>query len=1383
MGLSLRNIGKKLFDEVNPFDNGKTWSNDNTPVNAPPAPVQRPQVTFNQPQIQTQFQNPNPVNPFTNPTPTTPHASFFHDLTHNPVTNAVGDVAKPVVQFAKPLIQQDVSMVKSVPDVIHAPVNVGRVAVAKLTDNQKAAQQPTQQLKSVGNTAAGFAQFVPRAGIQTGETIGQAITSKNLNPLTFNKGLGKVVFGNQPIPSLQQNYQSEKQKNGSAYAAGSTALSGAMDVLAALGAKKGVTDVTAKKGVTDVTGEPLPLDEVGGRNPVIPKPTPDKSTEEPFVPTIKQPFQPTEPTALPEAPTSKPKVSPKTNVVKSSITKPTSTDLAMGDALGMTPEQVAKQVATGGTDVNSMLTASGHTAQDLADLPPEQQMAILNNGKTQTGTPEMNAKFNPYKSKVMEVQPGEYGKVIANSQLVDRPLKLAKDTWVASMKKLTPEETTNFWRAVEDPSYSTNSPQITEALTRWRTADNMAHGNFLGVGKNSGYIVNHGLHPWILKDGGLKGVTDISRKYRTIAEGEQKGLTLGTDPITEGGNYLDFTAAQLRKTALKKGFEAADAGETVKPRTLDLGHGTTVNLSAKGYKEARGVQYDPASDNPFIKSPRTANKTLKSSLLSASQFHTINVAALRAAPTLAIPKPSLLMKGDLTMGSHPIRAIKAVAGPIRVAFKGGENVVDQMKAKAVADGTADKAAMIGSPYGTEGFAKEGTFNHGAVGEHLVFGKQMAMTHDQVVRGVISDLERNNIPLDSPEARTAGKAANNTMAFVNTEVQKISPKVRRSISDWFLAGQFTPSKFSQLRTAVTKGGVGGAYGRANMVANVAATTTVIVGVGYLLHQKSDSVRDMVLRALVDPAVPTPSKDAKGNTVKLRLPGTDTSDFAKLLGIKLVRNPDGHLGVSWKPQNLPQTLQDFARSRLSPLVSAAVKVRSNTTFASKPLYDPNAPMGTKVEQAVTSLVTGSLPIGLQGLAYTSAVKNHVPGAIKEVLDAQTPGNNPVVKSIGSSFGLTPSTDVTTGKGLQTAQYFDAVAKSGSGLDRQSHDAFDMWTGSKKNPVTGKYDIMPSAYDSATKANVLLQNPKAFDAVYNLNQQLAKLGQNVDPLWKLPQSQVKSYLDYSHMPAGGPDRTDWVNKNPWYYGDPTNPNDKGLAGQRTDFFNSLPVSDPNKPKLDLTYPTPTPQIQSVMDQYSNITDSTQKGAFLDAHPELIQQWNKQSQYTNDFRKETGYSPLKLYPEATPDVQKYMTQYTNADKSTRAGMRNANPQMYQKMVGYFDSVDLYNINKQGGVSQLQGEPDYTSNSAKAMSNIAKDIYQNSDGSYAVIPAGWMNGLSNGSGGGSSYKKRYRVGSSVIRARKGKKVGGRVSIKKGTRMTVASKNSSPAVSIKSSMV
>lgn len=1058
----------------------------------------------------------------------------------------------------------------------------------------------------------------------------------------------------------------------------------------------------------------------------------------------------------------------------------------MADALGM--DKKTLQQAINNTPDQQKIT-NARIRADNSPLPTQSMLAKDNvpfKPKYEAPrTPEENTALNPVKTTIPDVSPGNPEQIRVNSQLASEPIRYEANLGARLVRKLSPTEKQDFGQMVEG-TIPAESKTAKTAVAAYKRMTDQAHSINQSLGGNTNYKQNYFHREWDLSSPedsakyekalqkstyvdpyAFKGINSQPQAFKTIAEGEAAGFHLLNkgDPAKAFENYGNSASYALRQQAIRKGIDQADQLAESRPVSFDLGNGEAVPVSKQLARGLKGVSNHEPTDIKVVKGLRAANKATKQVVLGGSQFHTINIGMLRAGPELAFT-------------GHPIRAVKGAGSMYLSQLSPKFN--DYLRVKAAQDGLPEFASRIGMPYGSNDFATSGVSS--IAGHGLIFGKAMPAMQDQMLRAIKSDLDRKGIPYDSREAHQAGLVGNKVLGYLNTTVQNLDPRVQRAVSDWIFAPQFTRSGLELFRDAF-RGGLGGRYARAAIAGNVIATTVALGAIGAATGQTSDDLRDTFFRALIDPAIATPWKDDKGNTIRLKTPGTLTSMVAKLTGVGLERGQDGHLSITWDPSNLPNSIADFMRSHLSEIPANILKIATNTSYAGKPLYDPNAGLGTKIAQGATSVATGLLPIGAQSLPYIPGVKALFPKDVQDVLNANTPGTDPILKSLASSIGATATTDQTVGQGLSTSRYFNQVDQAKQGLDRQAADALDLWVGSKKNPVTGAYDVQPNANDSRVKATALLQNPTALDHLITANQNLAKEGEKTDPLWGLSKDQVTKYLQYQAMPPGGADKTDWINKNPWYEGDPSNPSDGGLVAKRNDFFSSLPPGDPNKPQLNIQYPDPTAAAQSAQTSYDNLAQAD-KGAFIQTHPELVDQWAKQADYTNKMRDALGYSPLKNYPEATPDLEKFTTQYSAADKSTKSGLRNANPQVYQKMIGYFDSVDLYNINKIGAVDQLQGEPDQSSKQNKAISSLAQDIYQSPNGSYNIVPAGWMQGLSNSSSSTSSKKSKYKLRIYNKSAPHAKDVEiPKVSLKKGTGKKVAVNTAKSKVSLKKSLV
>lgn len=976
---------------------------------------------------------------------------------------------------------------------------------------------------------------------------------------------------------------------------------------------------------------------------------------------------------------------------------------------GKVDAKVASEVkdALGLDETNSTPSKPRELAPDTVKAATEKPHGL--------NTPEQNTAMNPYKSDLKDVKQGSYDAAIQNAQKAEQDVRSKFLVAEMSLKKL-PKDVQQQFGEYHEGTLTHKDPKvqakINQASKDWQAVTDAIHAHSQALGGNTNYLTRYAPHPWDLPEDietqpingsgkDFKGLNSIERKHRTIADGKQAGLSFDGDYMDAMKKYAEGSARALKKQALRRGFALADSGEMEKKGNLTLGTNDVLPLSEKGLKYAKGIQNVPKSTNILLRGYRKTNRVLIQSLLAHTPVHQGNV-SMRAVP-------------GLILSGHPLAGMKAAAGGTLGMFDG--HYSQSVFRRATEDGTAAKAAQIGMHYDTSG--------------HGILWRGLTPVHDQVARSIIHDLEKRNVPLNSQEARQAGNAGNNMMAQMNFEARHVSPSTARAIGDVFLARQFTPSKFARLKQAglditensikdETVGGttpsngkirikqsLGGRYARATVVGNVIATTALIAGIGYVFKQKSDDLKDVLLRALIDPAVPTPIKDAKGNTQEIHLLATDTADVSKLIGLKLVRGSDGHLGVSWNPNNLPETVGDYVKARLSPVLGDGVKIATNSNYANKPLYDPNADLPTRLTQAGTTLTTGSLPIPLQNLAYTQPVKDAVgsfsPGA-KQILDTNSNGGNALTNTGLGMFGYTMKNDTTVGNGKQSTDYFSALNSAGAGLNNKEQDALDLATGTKKNPVTGAYEVMPNANDTRAKATALLDQPKVLDRLIQMNKDLAAKGQSIDPLYSLTPDQIKKYYEYQAMPPGGADRTKWQSDNKTWY-------NSGFQSARSAYFNSLPAGDPNRPQLDIQAPQTTPVVDALLARSDNMTDPAEKSAFYSAHPEVSKYFTDLADYTNKMRVAQGFDPLRSSPKADANTENFMNAYFAASTADRKNLRNQNPEAYLAMQNYEDNMSRYSLDKAAGQDQLIGQGD-SQNSAPGQSYLKSAF---SLGQYAI--------------------------------------------------------------------
>lgn len=992
-----------------------------------------------------------------------------------------------------------------------------------------------------------------------------------------------------------------------------------------------------------------------------------------------------------------------------------------------------------------------------------------------------NTQLNPTKVTIPEVQPGNYEQARINPQLASNPIDFATSQAVKAAQRLSKAEQKNIPHLVENPSLAT-SKAAKEFVARHNQLTNLTHATSQGLGGNTNFVPNYFRHAvdlakpedaarWeklVNERGGAAadpyafgGVDNMNRVFENVKDLQSAGFHLKNEnnPIQNIIDYGKSSSATLKRQALVKGFTEADMTAGPKLNNFDLHNGNVIPLSDRGIQEIQG--YKPAEKvNAVHSGYRAVNRKVKQGVLSVSEFHPLNIG----------PKVS----GTLLARGHGIKAAEGLYGTFRSQL--GRKYSDKLQQSyatkpltaTIGDGQAAKVttveagARLGTPlkFGSD-YANEGKLELGKAGfgEKTIFEESMPALHGRAVQAAVKDLNKKGLSLDSPEAHALGTRINELMGFVNTEVRNLNQGRQRGLSDIAFAPQFTRSKWATLKSALkdtrfNNKSLAGSYARRAVLANAATDFVFMAGVGYLVKQKSDDARDLLLRAIFNPAVPTPWKDSKGNTINLRTPASYSSEALGLV-VTLERGKDGHLTPKFEPSKiggLHGTVASYGRNRLAVVPSNVLKVVSNENYAGKLLYDPNAKFGTKVEQGATTIGSGLLPIGGQGIPQTDFVKKHLPGNVQDVLNANQPGSNPLLKSVGSSFGLTPTTDKTVGKGLQTDQYFSALADAKKGLNSHEKDALDLYAGSKKNPVTGKYDVKPNANDTQAKARALLDQPKVIDNLIIMNAKLKSQGQKGDPLWQQSKDKITSVLQYQAMPPGGPDRTHWQTQNgDWY-----NP----LSKQRTAFFNSLPKGDPNKPQAPIQYPNASPDVAAKQEQFFNLTDGKQRSQFLQENPDVQKQLDAQVEYNNKMRVATGYGALDTFPKASASTQKIIDTYNAIPKGGgkkggnlyRSQWIQAHPNEYAAMQQYFTQSSLYGLQKDAGQAAFK-DTGFSSKGLGDIYNLGKyDIGKQTDANGNTFYTLGQGGQNGSSGGYGSYARKPKFSTTGIKTAKIKK-------------------------------
>lgn len=219
--------------------------------------VQQPRVDVQQLAQALQIIHPN--------APPAVHASIIHNLTHNPVTNTAGSLAKGTTQWAA-----------AAPKSLYGDV---RVAAADASHNPQARKNA---LKARNQAETTFASPILRPVVQGIETLAHPFTQHTVTPTSND---AKRLLGDTPIQNINKgvatNYDAHKNLNPVARAALAALYGGgqiAQDIGTVAGLKSGI------KPAVSVAENTKPLNEVGAVGKDVSK-RPALSKDSPKLPT------------------------------------------------------------------------------------------------------------------------------------------------------------------------------------------------------------------------------------------------------------------------------------------------------------------------------------------------------------------------------------------------------------------------------------------------------------------------------------------------------------------------------------------------------------------------------------------------------------------------------------------------------------------------------------------------------------------------------------------------------------------------------------------------------------------------------------------------------------------------------------------------------------------------------------------------------------------------------------------------------------------------------------------------------------------------------------------------------------------------------------------
>lgn len=411
--------------------------------------------------------------------------------------------------------------------------------------------------------------------------------------------------------------------------------------------------------------------------------------------------------------------------------------------------------------------------------------------------------------------------------------------------------------------------------------------------------------------------------------------------------------------------------------------------------------------------------------------------------------------------------------------------------------------------------------------------------------------------------------------------------------------------------------------------------------------------------------------------------------------------------------------FLTARGSSFASGATQFISGKNYYGDPLVDPNITPNPSALDKLGAIAKNDLPIPAKQNIGTGSTPQDITTAILNTLGGKVRYNPDDPKVVAAN---------------QYYQTRDQIYNNLSGTDKSAWDVVNP-------PVkdsNGDYINKPTVFDSSEKASILLKNPNVLTAETAMNKQLASEGQKVDPFFtKLSPDQQQKLLDYQRMELGGASQTNWKTQNDTWY--------KPFSQDRQAFFSSLPATDPNKPQEAIKFPTPSADVQGMLDKLNTINDNTERSKFINANPSLSDYFDKYGTYVNQVRNAQGLASLRTFPKVDPAANTFMNTYFAADKGTQKIMRNSDPTSFNTMQTYMAQIARYGVDKAASLDELvnpgqdqNAQP--TQQYLKDVSNMGKyDIAKSAGGIFSIDPQAayaQAKAYGGGAGVGAAYAK-----------------------------------------------
>lgn len=998
---------------------------------------------------------------------------------------------------------------------------------------------------------------------------------------------------------------------------------------------------------------------------------------------------------------------------------------------------------------------NGRSAEDMNSLMKSEpgDMSSRNNDQGAQDVPQDTEhatvqKPNPMNVSFPHASPKDFSLAGINRSHFNYYVGQLGQQVTDALDQLPMEDREQFVHYAEDSKNvgeATDPAAVQDAVQKWRNLANLVNAADVWRGAKTAFKENYFPHYWKDAEGNLQARnpnyednTESAKSYRSMHrdfENQQQGEDAGKapffdDPAEAVQQYMKGAMYNVGHGIYNKTVQEADQG-AVSQGNITLKDNNVIKMSDTAQKALRTDIKDKPS-NPIVKGFRKVNSGIKNVVTGTGFAHPMII-------------PQRALGGMLNLKLHTlVNNLKGGPGEFNNRF----TVDPDTESAGIRMGTPMHSTDLNG--GLSNINKEmGIVKKVAtIPQRIVFNHMLPTIHSWLIDSAVKYAASKGYDLDGPEMRNIGSQINDVMGYAKkgtglADDLTFAPALLKSTARMY-GKSLTRSGF------VERGGVAGQVltNQAIGFLSKSISNNISAAQNKPNQESKDDFWSTVQKEAVAPSIYTPMHNSKKEQIDLHIPGQYESDaMSTVLGLQ--RDAKGQLKLHLNdPSEIASAVGQGLRNIESPAASLVQNVVTNKNYAGQQIRNPYSSPADQATQAVVNGASSALPINVAG-AVTPGEVSHLPKPIQSAVQLNSAGGaNTETRVAGTTFGLNPKADTTTGEGPAISKFYggqtvgqDYIAAHTSNQATQTDLENDLSAYFSHQKNAQGQTIQDNPGTRIADAKMLQTNPVLMAAVVKSEQANGK--GNYDPMWDLPVSKLQTFLHYQSTPTGYADRDNLLNQNSWLSGFITNRDN--YYSKLTQSGQSVPAAGtPTYPKFDsqTTSDLNTINTISAVPENQRTPAQIQQLAGLYTQPNVVAAQKAKYDYDNAMQVAEGASPIQYYQD-DPRVEASFKSYEALPSSTgaRSAWIKANPQSWNNIQNMLAQQSQNTIDRQGAVAEFKGEQPSSSLLGAEYSagqyDISKDANPNGSTQYSLNPAAaYAASNSSSSTSNSAYSK-----------------------------------------------